>query len=357
MNASSPTIAGFRAAFRRPSLTFAEISWRWTLGATATAVFIFSLVEYLNTLPVTKAELALLSTRRPALIGRALNHIFRGSLNRTVFTAFVAVLALSTLWVLAASIGRLASVKALIDYFRKDMSSELSTTAGEVSIDGSNIVQGPSDAPTIRALIGLNALRVAVVVAAALALTGAAILAGFASSAAHPRPGLALLLFFPLAAIVLSAGWSLNWWLSLAQMFAVREGESALGAISTSVTFFRERIASVIAVGTWTGLAHLVAFSVATTLVSFSFAFIQIAPSRLVIFGIILETLAYFAVVDWLYMVRLAGYVFIADMPNPSLAAPVSPPRSPVGKAPLIESSIDRNETILSDIPNVILET
>ena len=32
MSLPSPTIEGFRAAFRRPSLTFAEMAWRWTVG-------------------------------------------------------------------------------------------------------------------------------------------------------------------------------------------------------------------------------------------------------------------------------------------------------------------------------------
>jgi hypothetical protein len=112
----------------------------------------------------------------------------------------------------------------------------------------------------------------------------------------------------------------------------------------------------VIAVGTWTGLAHLVAFSVATTAVSFSFAFIQVVPSRLVIVCIILETLVYFAVVDWLYMARLAGYVLIADMPNPSLTPLLSPQGFPGSNAVPVESSIDRNETILSDLPNLAFE-
>jgi hypothetical protein len=43
----SPTLEGFRAAFRRPSLTFTEIAWRWTAGATAWAWFVLWVIEYL----------------------------------------------------------------------------------------------------------------------------------------------------------------------------------------------------------------------------------------------------------------------------------------------------------------------
>ncbi|MGB8918369.1 MAG: hypothetical protein WCC89_16045, partial [Candidatus Sulfotelmatobacter sp.] len=117
MSQVSPTLEGFRAAFRRPALTFAEIAWRWTLGATAWALLLFSFFEYLNTLPVTHADATLLSTRHPALVGRALTHILRGSLNRVVLAALLGALALSLLWIVAASIGRAATIRALLDYF------------------------------------------------------------------------------------------------------------------------------------------------------------------------------------------------------------------------------------------------
>ena len=83
-----------------------------------------------------------------------------------------------------------------------------------------------------------------------------------------------------------------------------------------------------------------------------AFAFIQIAPWRLVIVGVFLVTLAYFAVADWLYMARLAGYVCIAEMPD----APISSMPIPIPPAP-DRTTIDRDETILSDIPNLALET
>ena len=78
----SPTAEGFRAAFRRPLLTLAEIIWRWMVGATAATLAVFGLFEYLDTLPVTNGELLFLRTRHPYLVGEAIAHIFRGSLNR-----------------------------------------------------------------------------------------------------------------------------------------------------------------------------------------------------------------------------------------------------------------------------------
>ena len=48
---------------RRPSLGLAEIAWRWSLSFAAVLLLFFSFVEYLDTLPVTEADLLLLRSR------------------------------------------------------------------------------------------------------------------------------------------------------------------------------------------------------------------------------------------------------------------------------------------------------
>lgn len=326
----SPTLEGFRAAFRRPTLTLAEIAWRWTVGAVAAALFLFGFIEYLKTLSVTAVDATLLRSKHPLLVTRAISHILRGSLNRAIFAALVAALALSLLWIIAASIGRTATVRALLHHLRADFDRNPSS-------DGHNPdTPNPSPSsrlPTFRpltfsplsfcALIGLNFLRAAAALAAALALMGAAILAGFASSGANPRPVLFFVLFMPLAALT-GIAWSvLNWFLSLASIFVVRDDQDALSAFSAAVTFFRERSGPVFAVSTWTGLAHLVIFSVASTVAPLLLVFMNIAPARIIVVAVVLVTLAYFAIADWLYIARLAGYVFLAEMPDALTPAPM----------------------------------
>jgi len=338
MSSVSPTLEGFRAAFRRPSLTFAEIAWRWTAGAIACALFLFSLIEYLDTLPVTNSDAALLRTRQPLLVGRAIGHIFRGSLNRAALAGLLATLALSFLWIFAASLGRATTVRALLAYFRRD------------TVDASTAAYRATKPRPLRSLIWLNFLRVALTLAALLAFVGAAILVSFASSDAHPRPALVFTLFLPLAALICIVWPMLNWLLSLACIFAVRDDDDAVGAISAAATFSQEHSRPVFAVSTWTGLAHLAVFSVASTAASLPLAFVQVAPGRLIIAAVILVTLAYFAIVDWLYIARLAGYVCIAEMPE-AMAEPSALP------APPPQTSIDHDEPILSDLPNLALES
>jgi hypothetical protein len=369
---ASPTLEGFRAAFRRPSLTAAEISWRWTAGSTATALLLFGLFEYLDTLPVSNGELLFLRTRQPYLVGEAIAHILRGSLNRAVVAGMLATWMLAGLWIIAASLGRVATVRGLLDYFRRDVAGN--APAGGTVNDNEGVVASNVSTTDIRettlvredarqnrplpALTRLNFLRAAVAMAALLGFVGASILAGFASPDSNPRPGVAFFLFLPMAALVCWVWWALNWLLSLAGMFAVRDGEDAVGAISAAVTFCRERTGAVFAVSIWTGVAHLVAFVGATTVVSMPLGFASVVPWRLVIAAMMLVSLAYFVLADWLYMARLAGYVCIAEMPEPLLAPPPQPGPPPSGlqATPVtpIQLTIDRDEPILSDIPNPV---
>src|ERR1700676_2891348 len=350
--AISPTIEGFRAAFRRPSLTLAEILWRWMIGATAAALFVVGLVEYLDTLPVTNGELLFLRTRHPYLVGEAIAHILRGSLNRAAMASLLGALMLSVLWIVAASVGRIATVRGLLDYFRRDVAGNVS--AVRASDDGERDVASNVSTASFAALLRLNFLRVALAVAAVFGFVGASILAGFASPAANPRPGLAFSLFLPLAGLICYVWWALNWLLSLAGFFAVRNAEDAMRAIGSAVGLTREHTAAVFAINTWTGLAHLVALVGASTLVSIPLGFAGIVPWRLIVAGMILVTLIYFAFADWLYLARLGGYVCVAETPL-ALLAPL--PSAQLPRTPPLQTRIDRDETILSDLPNLAVET
>jgi hypothetical protein len=349
--AISPTAEGFRATFHQPSFTLAEIAWRWVFGATAIALFFFGLFEYLDTLPVTNRELLFLRTKQPFLVAQAIAHILRGSLYRAVMSLLLAFLLLSVLWIVAASLGRIATVRALTAYFR-DMAGRLSPV--DVHEPDENKVASDVSTGNFVALLRLNFLRIALGVALVLGLLAADIIAGFVSTPKNPEPGLAFILFVPIAALVFLFAWVLNWLISLAGLFAVRDGDSAVAAISSAVSLCRERAGAVFAVSTWTGLAHLVAFVAATTVVSMVVGFMPLLPLRLGLFVVMLVTIAYFALADWLYMARLAGYVCILDIPD-ALMKPAPPMPHSVPPVPTIQSTIDRDELILSDVPPAVI--
>ena len=349
MSRISPTLEGFRVVFRRPLLTLAEISWRWAVGATATALFFFGLFEYLSTLPVSRGEMLFLRSRQPYLIGQAILHILRGSLSRAVLSLLVATLLVTLVWTVAGSLGRIATLRAMLEYFRGRLAQGLSAPP-----EGTRASEATERGNPFSPLLFLHILRAVLLLAGVLGFVGAILLAGLVSPDAHPHPGLAFLVFVPFAGLVWLFWSALNWMLSLAAVFVVRDSDDWLQAMGAAMALFRRRAGAIVAVSSWVGVAHLVLFVAATTVVSMPLAFIPLVPWRLAVLAMIFITLVYFAVADWLYMARLAGYVCISEMTD-EMFAPLPPP-IPVAPIPL-QTTIDRDELILSDLPNLVLET
>lgn len=347
MKLRSPTAEGFRAIFRRPSLGLAEISWRWSFGFAAATLLGFSFLEYLDTLPVSKAELFLLRSRQPALISQAFAHILRGSGPRAVAALIVVGLASALAWIVAASLGRAATLRALRDYFQSQTSLPL--PAAESQAPPAHPATTRPGKNGIRSLIGLNSFRVAAALAAAVGWVGAALLAAAASPDKDPSPGSATLIFLTVVMLVGLAWTGVNWALSLASVFAT-EGYDTFGALSAAIDLYRRHTGPVLAAGTWFGLAHIVAFVLATSVVAFPLALAQVLPAGIVVGGVLLVTLMYFAVVDFLHVGRLAAYLYIMEGPE-SESAPSPEGTRPPGAGPLRSEVIDRDELILSDVP------
>lgn len=338
MNFRSPTLEGFRTILRRPSFGLAEISWRWSFGAAAALLITFSFLEYLDTLPVTRVDLLLLKTHQPALMWQAIAHIFRGSGLRVVRTFIVLALGLAAGWIAIAALARAATVKALTAYFR---------TAPDPGLEAKSW--------RLRSLLGLNFFRVAAALAATIGGVAALLLGRAVSPADKPAPGATFLVVMAVFLLVWLAWLVVNWFLSLASVFAVVAGYDTVGSITAAVNLCRDQPGSVFAAGTWFGLAHVTAFFVATSIVAFPLGFAGILPPAVALGGVLVVTLLYFAVADFLYMGRLAAYVAIVEFPRAPAASVGSPSLIPGGsQAPIAgprpRSSVDQDELILSDI-------
>ena len=356
MSSWSPTAEGFRTMFRRPALSLAEVSWRWSFGAAACVLLSLGFIAYLDTLPVDRTDLLLLRTGQPVLLAKAFSHILQGSALRVALASIVLFSALALLWILLASVGRGATLLSLLDYIR-ERALHFASSAGTTTPQTSVLVGADTSHNwRLRSLAGLYFLRAALALDTVAAAIGAVIVAGFVSTKSNPHPGLAF--FFAAATILLL--WliwsSISWFLSTASIFVVHQGKDTFAALSSTVDLCRERFGPIVAVGTWFGLAHLVLFLIATSVVAFPFAFFPLVPLGVVLTAVLLLTLVYFAFVDTLYIGRLAGYVAILEAP------PTPPPvKAPVSFAPTgiqhhsIQSNlarVDPDELILSDTPN-----
>jgi hypothetical protein len=318
----SPTIEGFRAAFRRPGVVVAEITWRWVFGATGLALLTLSCLEFLKTLLVSRTDLLFLRSNQPFLVAQALSHIFHGSARRVVISVVILSTALAVLWILSASVGRVTTLQSLLEYFHFN-SEGRSSTRGRHGRFGS--------------LVGLNFLRVALALAALLAIIAAGVISGFVSTDKNPQPGLAFLIFLPLAALVGLVWNSLNWFLSVAPIFVVGESYDTFTSIGAALDFCCERPGPVFWSSTAFGLIHLTLFAGASSVVAVPFAFVGVLPGSVVLAAVAVLTLIYFAAVDFFFTGRMAAYIAILQSPAlpvggvPVALSPVRPtvPASP----------------------------
>jgi hypothetical protein len=337
----TPTIEAFRTIFRRPSLGFAEVTWRWTFGAAGWALLTLSLLEYLNTLPVTSGDVLFLRSRHPFLVSQAVAHIIAGSGERVVAAAVIVGIALVILWIICSSVGRAATIRPLLDHF-----AALNVPSSP-SIPGAFTVAQESKPWHLRLLFGLNFLRVTLVLAGLLSLISSSIIAGLVSTPAHPRPGLSFLIFLPLAVMVVLFWSSMNWFLSIASIFVLRDGSDVLDSLASAVEFCLRRARAVSWSSTVFGTCHLVVFMLASSAIVFPMAFVGILPSWVILGAVILLTLAYFVVVDFFYVGRLAAYVRILETPEAVYS--VSPPPTPETLPPL-EQATGSHATISASI-------
>jgi hypothetical protein len=201
--------------------------------------------------------------------------------------------------------------------------------------------------------------------AATIACFAVIIFAPLISTKEHPHPAIVFLLMI----VLLSAVWliwsSVSWFLSLASIFVVRNCESAFSALSSATTFCVTRGGPVATIGTWFGLTHVVLFFVATSVIAFPLSLTPLLPFGVVVLVIAVFTLAYCAIVDTLYVARLAGYVAILEAPILPEPPPVLIARPEEPPANLIESEqtavnagsanamVDQDELILGDAASV----
>ena len=320
--------------FRLPLLGLAEIAWRWSFGLAAGAALAFTLREYLATLPVTAGEMLLFRTRQPALIAQALARIFRGSAPRGAAALVVLTLALTMGWIVLASIGRAAILRTLLEYFRgPGRGRSFDYAPGRLAPEDLSI----SHTRDLSSLLMLNFLRAATMLAAAVGIVGAVLVARAVWSLDDPSPGTGLLIFWMLTLLIGLAYQLLNWYLSLAALFVVRDKASAFGALSNATDFCRMRPGALTAAATWFGIAHAILFVVASSAAAVPLGFAGVLPGSMVFGGVVLVTLLYFAAVDFLYVGRLAAYVFLLEQPE-------------LPRRALLPSDDD----ILSDIPGLV---
>jgi hypothetical protein len=223
---------------------------------------------------------------------------------------------LALLWTLAASIGRMATLRALME--------------------------SPAP-PRWLSILAVHLLRAVLAICAVLATLGVIFFAAWISTAPDAegmvRPDetqYLLILLFTLP--VLALFWNyLNWIVSLAPVFIVRNGASAMGSIAQAVRASREYRASLLGTAALFAVLRIIAIVAVLVASLLAVAVFSAAGARVTLAVLILISLGYFAVVDFLLIARLAATVEICGGASPT--APKVTPPSETGPEESLEPS------------------
>jgi hypothetical protein len=305
----SPFQDGFAALWHEPALFAAELTWRWCFGLAAWGLVIISGVLFLDSLKISPSDEFLLSTLQPRLLRGAVQHIFRGSLNRFLWEQTVLILGLMLLWALAATAGRAATVRRLVAMFSSDE-------------------EPPNPTWEFHPIFALSLLRAMWTMIACGAVM-ISLVAGNIMANNQRAAAAALLLGFGIG-LSWAFGSVLNWFFGLAPLFCTRNGVTAPEALVQSVDFFSRQAVRLFGLGLVFAMLRLVWAG--------TMFFAVFAPLRLahhvargwIALIMALVALLYFAGADLLYLARLGAYVALAEddshpAETPQAAGPAEP--------------------------------
>ena len=337
MPSPSPSRAGFDIVIRRPALVFAEIAWRWCFGLASLALLALTCVLFLNSIRVTDGDMQLMRSGSPWIAADVLARLLGANSAPLLRALAVLIPGIAVLWALAAAVGRAITTPPLIREGH-DRTAHREGHDGE-GHDFSRAETPSREIPALAAegrssyksnfpaLFGISFLRATLMVALIAGYFSCALIAAAVSNAVggppESRVGTSLLVFLPLFLLLMLAWALLNWFLSIAPVFAVRDARPTLAAFSDTVRLFSSNKRDFIAIGAVYGLTKTIAIVIVTVVGFVLLAAFATLP-KLLLAALILITLLYFAFADLLNLARLASYAVLAEVPAGEPSQPPS---------------------------------
>jgi hypothetical protein len=308
----NPITQGLRAVMRDPAIYMVEILWRWSFAILACLLVVGVGLILLGPLHVGPVWDNAWRSRDPQRMSQVLLGVVLILGVKVIITAVIAVpLAIALLWGILSALGRFVTVKRL--------------RAGLTSL-------------RFRTILALQLLR-GFVGWFSLILLFAATFGEALIASRGPKPDLLLYYLMMLPSVILiSAFWlTVNWYLSLAAIFG-REGQSFRGAFRQARQTVRLQRSDVAGTGFVFLLFRIVILLIATAICGLTSGMAGTAPQSYFVL-LIVVSLAYFAVADFLYMARMAAYLALAaayvdPAAGPKLVATSS--ATPVENTPIL---------------------
>jgi hypothetical protein len=294
----NPITQGLRAVTRDPVIFLVEILWRWSFALLACLLVVGVGLMLLGPLHMGRTWDSAWQSRDPQKMAQLIVAVvlFLG-IKVIMIAAFGVPLAIALIWGILSALGRFVTVKRL--------------RAGLTSL-------------RFRSIFALQLLRGFVGWFSFVLLLAATI--GEMLIATHgPQPDLLLYYLMMLPSVILiSAFWlTVNWYLSLAAIFG-HEGQSFRGALRQARQAVREQRSDFAGTGFVFLLFRTVILLIAVAICGLASGMAGSSPQSYFTL-LMIVSIAYLAVADFLYMARMAAYLALAaahvDPAGPKLVA------------------------------------
>jgi len=281
----NPITQGLRAVTRDPAIFLVEILWRWSFAILACLLVAGVGVMLLGPLHVGHAWDTAWRSRDPQRMGQLVFAVLLLLGMKVIVIAAIAVpLTIALLWGIFSALGRFVTVKRL----RVGLTSLRFRTILALQL--------------LRGFIGWLSLVVLFA-----AMFGEALIAS-----RGPQPDLLLYYLMVLPSVVLIGSFwlTVNWYLSLAAIFG-REGQSFRGALRQARQTVSQQRSDFTGTGFVFLLFRVVALLIATAICGLTSGMVGSSPQGYFTL-LIIVSLAYFAIADFLYVARMAAYLALA---------------------------------------------
>jgi hypothetical protein len=299
MRDAGPLRLGLRTVWRQPLLVAAETAWRWTFLLAATGAVVFTVREVLDAVEVSPAELLAARVYRQLLSGI----VIARALPLLVRVGALAAPALALLWAAGASVSRAATVGTLVT------------------------AQSPQAKirPHWAGLVSVHLLRALLALCVIVAATGAlAIFLSQVPAGEDEQARTAVLLLWLLLALLLWLAWSVvDWFLQLAAIFCVRDRQGMRASTAAALALFQSQPSACLSIAAWFRFSRA-AVSGGTICAALILIAVAEVNSAAMYLALVLLLLAYSAASSWLYLARLAAYLWLSSGPVSAAANPVN---------------------------------
>ena len=280
---ANPLTHGFRAVLRDPTILLAEVAWRWCFGAVAFFLLFGSAMMLMSSVTLSSQDALAWRSRDPYLVAETLLRLYDAIGGKLLKIATVVLPVITILWTVLGSTGRTFTLNRL--------------AKREVRF---------------RSVLALHSSRAFFLWLAVVALVAAIIFASHVSSRGSGQPDLFLYYGLAIWSLLLIGGlWAtINWYLSLAAVCCAQSGAGSVQAFRQAVRFSRTLGGDFGGVSLMFAVLRLIAIAVAFVLCALPSGLAASAPN-LYTGWVVLVSLAYFGVADFLYISRFAAYMMI----------------------------------------------